>query len=109
MIDILVEILSRLRPLKIVRWFAVVAACLLLWIVINYEPLREYFTMRDKLGSYTQTNDQLERERNDLAKEHDALQAGGFPAEKAIREKLLMVKPGEKVYVIESDDQPTTR
>lgn len=93
--------------MNVVRWFAVVAGCLLLWIVINYEPLREYFAMRDKLDTYQQTNDQLERDRNELVKEHDALQAGGFPAEKAIREKLLMVKPGEEVYTIEDQTSAT--
>lgn len=102
MIEIILEILSRLRPLKLVRWLAVVGACLLLFILINNQPLREYFTMRDNLDTYRQTNAQLERERNDLLKEDEALQAGGFPAEKAIRERLLMIKPDEKVYFIEN-------
>ncbi|MCE5228280.1 septum formation initiator family protein [bacterium] len=106
MIEILAEILSRLRPLIMVRWLAVVAGCLLLWIVINYEPLREYFAMRDNVEANRETNARLERQRNDLMKENEALQAGGFPAEKAIRERLLMIKPGEKVYMIQTT--PTT-
>ncbi len=106
MIEVLLEILSRLRPLKLVRWLAVVGACLLLFILINNQPLREYFTMRDTLDTYRQKNDQLERDRNDLLREEAALQAGGFPAEKAIRERLRMIKPGEKVYFIE--DESTT-
>lgn len=108
MIEILVEILSRLRPLKLVRWVAVVAACLLLFILINNQPLREYFSMRDNLETYRQTNAQLERERNELLKENEALQAGGFPAEKAIRERQLMIKPGEKVFFIEDPQTSDT-
>jgi cell division protein FtsB len=105
-IEILLEIVSRLRPLKMVRWLAVVAGCLMLWIVINYQPLREYFSMRDNLETYRETNGKLERTRSDLTKENEALQAGGFPAEKAIRERLLMIKPGEKIYTIQT--APTT-
>ena len=104
MSDLLAEILERLRPLRLLRWAAVALACVAAWMFLNYEHLREYFDMRERLDRHRAGNARLERTREELLREREALEAGGFPAEKAIRERLLMSKPGERIIFLEEPE-----
>jgi cell division protein FtsB len=102
----LLQSMSRLlwwcRPFRLLQWTAFVVICAVVWVVLNYSTLQEYFRERDRLEHYRESVTHLQKQQNQLVEERTALLAGGFPAEKAIRERLLMVKPGEHVLFIET-------
>jgi cell division protein FtsB len=107
--DLFADILARFQPGRFVRWLVLVSVSLgLLWVLINYETLGEYFSARDRLRSYRDANSRLQRRQAELESELEALEAGGFAAEKAIRERLYMIQPGEKIIFIETPEPSRT-
>jgi len=105
-VDFIAELLDRLQPARFLRWLTFVILSLgILWILINYETLGEYFEARDRLTAYNENNARLQQRQAELESELKALESGGFPAEKAIRERLFMVKPGEKIIFIEEPEK----
>ena len=74
------------------------------WLLVNSATLREYFQARARKDQYVKFVSRLERDQAELLAERAALQSGGFPKEKALRERLLMVKPGEEILFIETPD-----
>lgn len=83
--------------------YAIVGSAL--WVSINFSTLQEYFRARDRYQNYQQTVTELQREQERLMGEQAALKDDGFPKEKAIRERFLMVKPGEEILFIERPDE----
>ncbi len=106
MFDLLYDLLDRLRPLRLMRWLALGVGCLALWVLINVTPLREYLRLNEELRNHRDTTHRLEQERLNLERERDELQRGDFAAEKAARERLQLIRPGEKIFFIESEPTP---
>jgi cell division protein FtsB len=78
-----------------------------IWLIFDYSLLQEYFQARERRNQYREQVAQAEKRQDNLKLEHEALKQGGFPAEKAIRERQRMVKPGEKVMFIETPSLTT--
>ena len=94
-------LLDWMRPAVAIRWAVFVAVMLVWWLVLNYATVREWVRAREQRDAYAAEVARLEAEHADLQRERVALEAGGFAAEKAARERLLMSRPDEKVIFIE--------
>jgi cell division protein FtsB len=103
----LIELLRRLRPTRLIRWLSCLVVLSILWVWVNYTKLYEYFETREQLYDLSSSVQRLESQQNKLDKEQHALKNGGFQAEKAIREQFFMVRKGERLLVIESPDEIT--
>lgn len=79
--------------------YAFVGAALMLYI--NYPTLQEYFQARQRRESYSESVAALKKEYSRLLREQAELKNGGFETEKTIRERLRMVKPGERILFID--------
>lgn len=108
MLDFLLHALSMIRPLALLRWGIIIVLLAILWVASHYEALQTYFTARERRQEYSEQVNRLQQEQGRLQAEQAALRSGGFQTEKAIRERLLMVKPGEKILFIETPEVPTT-
>jgi cell division protein FtsB len=106
------SLLRWLRPMRLLWWAACLMAALLGWAWINYPTLQEYFKAQAFRNSQSEQVRQLRQRRDQLDRDQRALQAGtGFAAEKAIRERLGMIRPGEKVLIVatpEPADAPSS-
>lgn len=89
------------RPVTILKCIVYLAVPFALWLMHNYETLTEYFTARAHRDQNKIEVTSLEREFASLLNEKRQLEVGGFATEKAIRERLMMVRPGERVMFIE--------
>ena len=96
-------------PRLLVKWPAYAAVLGALWLVFNYQALRQYFQVRALRNDNRRVVEKLEQRRSAYLDERRQLETWGFSAEKAIREQLLMVKPGENVIFIVGQDQPELR
>jgi len=94
-------LLSICRPARLLRWALLIVVLLAAWMALNYTKLQDYFSARERRNTYRESVARLQKRHEQLTREHAALLAGGFPAEKAIRERLKMIKPGEKVIDIQ--------
>jgi hypothetical protein len=72
-----------------------------LMLYINYPTLQEYFRARARRESYRESVAALKKEYDKLLREQSELKNGGFETEKTIRERLMMVKPGERILFID--------
>lgn len=102
--SLLRTLLSAFNPLRAIKWAAYVVVCCMVWMLFNRDTLRDYFQARTRQEQYTKNVARLQRDQSALLAERAALQAGGFPKEKALRERLVMVKPGEEILFIEAPD-----
>lgn len=93
------------RPVVLIRWSVAAAALAVLWLVVNFPVLRDYFEARGRRNENKREVTQLERQLSGLEEEKRELDTWGFPAEKAVRERFKMIKPGEKVILL--DETPT--
>lgn len=84
-----------------IKTIAYVAVCAALLIYINIPTLRDYFETRERRDSYRDSVGRLKAEHDALLREEAELKRGGFAMEKAIRERMLMVQPGEEILFIE--------
>lgn len=106
LLELLSLILSLCRPARILRWSLFLTVLVAVWVMINYNDLRAWFVVRDRRDNELHEKARLEQERDRLLKEQAQLQAGGFSAEKAVRERFKMVRPGEKIILIETPEPP---
>jgi cell division protein FtsB len=77
-------------------------------VYLNFPTIQEYFHTRDRRDRYRDSVESLRAEHERLLQEQAALQTDGFDKEKAIRERLLMIKPGERVILVETPDHAGT-
>jgi cell division protein FtsB len=103
---LLTKLLSFCRPARLFRWLILAVGGTVLWLTINYSKLQEYYTAHENRNNMLDSVNKLQKQRNKLVREWAALQAGGFPLEKAIRERFMMVHPGENILFI---DPPETK
>ncbi len=100
------------RPFALAKWAAYLFVPLVLWMGINFDTLREFLNSRAQMRRNAEEVSKLEGEYARLMAEKTKLASGGFPAEKAIRERFKMALPGEKVIYIEEptrySDAPTS-
>lgn len=94
------------RPFVVVKWTIYLVAPAALWAAHNYRTLEDYFDSRGEMRRNRAEVASLEQERDRLLAEKRKLDVGGFAAEKAVRERLMMVRPGEKVILLESEPAP---
>lgn len=96
------RIVQYVHPKRLMIW----ALCLIVpagaWMVLNYSELQHFFHARERLEQYRTAVAKLEQQQVRLQQENQELQEGGFSMEKSIRERLFMVKPGEKILLIEA-------
>ena len=88
-------------PRLLLRVAVYVMAGAALMIFFNFSTLQEYFRARERRDNYRESVAALQREYNQLLQEQAELKNNGFDKEKAIRERWLMVKPGEQILFIE--------
>ncbi len=90
-------------------WLGVIGAVMILWPVSNYPTLQEFYRARVLRNQNRHEVARLEAQYQSLLIEQGELEAWGFSAEKAIRERFRMALPGEKIIVIVppgGDEQP---
>lgn len=90
------------RPFLLLKWGFVAAAIASLWLAVNYDRLEDYFEARARRSEANRTVQSMERQYSQLVHEKHELERWGFSAEKAIRERLKMARPGEHVIILEA-------
>jgi cell division protein FtsB len=88
-------------PGLLIRAVAYLMAGVALMVYLNFSTLQQYFSARERRETYRQSIASLRTEHERLAKEQTELKNNGFDKEKAIRERWLMIKPGEQILFIE--------
>ena len=82
------------------KTFFLVAVLIIGWLMLNREKLLEFWQ------SYQMRNNELERvikleyERRQLDERRQLLEQTNLEAERQVREKYKMKKPGEKIVII---------
>lgn len=84
------------------RWLVAASVLLAAWLAFNYGTLKEFFEARHLRNENRRQVSQLEQRYFHLVQEKRELEQLGFPAEKALRERFKMIKPGEKLIIIEA-------
>ena len=95
-------------PLTMVRWVVALGVLGAIWIGLNYRTLSDYFVSRVHRNENTRAVLELDRQHSELMSEKQQLERWGFPAEKAIRERFKMGRPGERVMLIAEPSEPET-
>lgn len=93
--------LDFLRPMIVIKWLAYSAILLAIWLGFNYSVLRDYFDARALRNENRRAVAELNRQVSSLLEEKAQLETWGFSAEKAIRERFKMIRPGEKVILLD--------
>lgn len=97
------------RAARLGPWLGVIGVVMILWAVSNYPTLQEFYSARVLRNRNRHEVARLETQYQSLLTEQGELEAWGFSAEKAIRERFRMALPGEKIIVIvppAEDEQP---
>jgi cell division protein FtsB len=96
-------------PSLLIRAAAYLFAATALMVYLNFPTLQEYFHARERRDSYRDSVAGLRREYAQLQQEQAELKNNGFDKERAIRERWLMIKPGEQILFIDPpSDEATT-
>lgn len=90
------------RPFLLLKWGFVAAGISALWLAVNYDRLEDFFEARARRSEASRTVQSMERQYSQLVHEKHELERWGFSAEKAIRERLKMARPGENVIILEA-------
>lgn len=81
-------------------------AALAVAVAADPEGLRKYQRLARQVESTRAVNAELARENAELSREVRALRSDPAALERAVREELQLVRPGERVYVVEPDGRP---
>ena len=65
--------------------------------------LRKYLTLAREVGRMRGENARMARENAQLSREVHALRSDPAALERAVREELRYIRPGERVYVLEGE------
>lgn len=68
---------------------------------VDPEGLRKYWRLARQVEATRAVNAELAQENAELAREVRALRSDPAALERAVREELQLVRPGERVYVVE--------
>lgn len=82
-------------------WVAAIAAALACLSAIDSEGFRRYLSLRKQIAALAEKNRQLADENQRLARDVEALRKDPRAIERAAREDLRFVKPGEIVFKLE--------
>lgn len=99
------KLILNLIPTRLFWPASVLVVLLLLWGAFHYPTLHSLLKAREQRDRYRESVAQLEREKAALLTERPSLQGGGFATEKAVRERFLMVKPGEHILLVQDEAQ----
>lgn len=82
--------------------FFSIGGVLFVWILqsLFLPPLRKYISLKKEFVKIENENKNLEDEITELRKEKKRIENDKSYLEYLIRKKLMMIKPGEKVYRI---------
>ena len=76
-----------------------------LWLVINKGNVVQFFHHYNERNKELMSVRVLEKNIRDLEEQKKALEYGGFENEKIIRERYHMIKPGEKIILLEMEEE----
>ena len=82
-------------------WLLVGAGVLAVWSVVDARGFRRYARLRRDIASLEQRNQDLAHRNRELLEEIKALRTQPQALERAAREELGFVKPGEVVFHLE--------
>ena len=78
------------------------------WLALNANTVTDFLAARIQRNENKRSVIELERRFSELSDEKRALESLGFPTEKAIRERFKMIRPGERIIVLEDPAQPSS-
>lgn len=84
------------------RWAVAAAGALALLSAINDGGFRRYFLLRSQITALEQRNRQLAQDNERMTREVGALRKDPQAIERAAREELGFIKPGEVVINLEA-------
>lgn len=87
-----------------VRWALLACLSIFTWVAFNFVTLSEYIEARNRRNHTRREVRSLEADYSRLVTQKQELETWGFAAEKALRERYKMVKPGENVLLL--NDKP---
>jgi len=97
--------MSSYRQRKLLLWaLSVAAVATAAAVAVDGEGLHKYRAMRDQAGQLRAENVQLAAEIGRLTREAQALRGNPAALERAAREELRFIRPGEFIYRL--DAQP---
>jgi cell division protein FtsB len=104
----MIHLIGWMRPMALVKWTVYLMIPAVLWVILHIPTLHEYIQVRERLHNYRAEVSRLQLNQEQLQREQAALKAGGFPAEKAVRERFRLIKPGDHIIFIETDTDATS-
>lgn len=108
LLDFLLNCIPWRLPAFLLKWLVGVAAAVALLVYLNFSTLQQYFEARDRRDGYQESVRSLQQQHAELLREQAELRSNGFEKERAIRERLLMVRPGEQILFIEEEGADKT-
>lgn len=99
--------MSSYRRRKILWVVSVAAVATAAALAFDGEGLRKYRLMRDQAAQLRQENAQLEAEIARLTREAQALRSNPAALERAAREELRFIRPGEFIYRLDAQQGGT--
>jgi len=92
------------KPLFSFTAFFCIFLAIAVWLVINRGNLLQFFNRYGERNKEQSEVNVLEKNLSDLEEQKKILELGGFENEKVIRERYLMIKPGEKIVILKVED-----
>ena len=93
-----------LKPFFSLATLFFVFLALAIWLVFNHSNLLQFFHHYSERNKEIAEIKVLEKNILDLEEQKEILETGGFENEKIIRERYRMIKPGEKIVIVERED-----
>lgn len=89
-------------------WWILLATVAILATASALDPegLRKYQRLSREVGATRAINAELAAENRRLAREVRAVRSDPAALERAVREELQYVRPGERVYLFGGDEEP---
>ena len=100
--SLLSTLFSFFHPVGLAKWACALALACAVWIWINHSEITQFFEVRDQVDLQREEMERRKTMQADLERERQQLTSGGFSMEKAIRERFLYARPGEKVIFIQT-------
>jgi len=88
------------------KFYFITACCFLIWMLFfDSNDLLSQFKLRKRKNELANEKEFYLKRINEVKEERKALQNNNHLLEKFAREKYLMKKPSEDIYVIEDENQ----
>lgn len=99
---------EKIKLAGLFRWLVCFGILLFLWAGLNFNRLKEYYQSRDRLQQLELRVARMQSRQGDLEGKIQDWTNNRFAVEKAVREELLLIAPGENIILMEPPELSRT-